>query len=152
MSEERYEELTQELIQTIGKMRKELLVTRIFNSILTVTLLGLLVVGGVCMHQVQQYGEELVGYAGMIEEYLVEVEPVLDELAQVDVEAINEAVESLDVESINAAMDELDFESLGDTIDRMDSILDSLDGASEKLQEVTSAIGDFFGWSDKEEE
>lgn len=152
MNEERYEELTQELIQTIGKMRKELLVTRIFNSILTVALLGLLVVGGVCMHRVQQYGEELMEYAGMIEEYLVEVEPVLDELAQVDVGAINEAVEALDVESINAAMDEIDFESLGDTIDRMDSILDSLDGASEKLQEVTSAIGDFFGWSDREEE
>ncbi|MBE5864987.1 MAG: hypothetical protein E7292_02075 [Lachnospiraceae bacterium] len=152
MNEERYEELTQELIQTIGKMRKELLVTRIFNGILTGMLVVVLVVGGICMHKVQQYGEELVEYAGLIEDYLVEVEPILDELAKVDVEAINEAVESFDVESLNAAIDEIDFESLGDTIDRMDSILDSLDGASEKLQEVTSTVGDFFGWSDREEE
>lgn len=148
MNEERFEELTEELMETIGKMRKELLWTRIFNGVLSVLMLGGIIVGGVFIHEVQKYGEMVVDYVVEIEEYMADVEPVLEQLAQVDVEAINDAIEELDVEAIKETFAGVDAEKLEDTITRMDEIMDSMDGASEKLQEMTQDIKNFFGWSD----
>lgn len=152
MSEECYEELTEELLNTIGKMRKELLWTRVFNCVLTVMMLAILVLGGLFVHKVQQYGDRVVEYVAMIDEYMVAAEPVLEELAKVDVEAINEAIETLDVEAINETFTNIDTESLNDTLERLDGILDGLDGASERLKSMTEGIGGIFGWSSFAEE
>lgn len=152
MNEERYEELTEELLKTIGKMRKELMWTRVFNGVLTVVMLAILVLGGVFIHKAQQYGEQVVEYVAMIDEYMMAAEPMLDELAKVDVEAINEAIETLDVEAINETFTSIDTESLNDTLGRLDGILDGLDSASERLKSVTEGIGGIFGWSSAEEE
>ena len=148
MDEQRYEELTEELIKTIGKMRKELLWNRIFSSVLSVMMLALLVLGGIFVNKVQLYGGQMVEYVATIEGYMTEVEPVLDQLAQVDVEAINTAVASLDVEAINETFESIDGESLNDALTRLNEILDSLDEASQKLQGVKEDIGGFFGWEE----
>lgn len=158
MNEERYDVLKEELIETIGKMRRELLWTRIINSILIVVMAGILVFGGIVVHKVYEFGKEAMEYAALIEEYMVGVEPMLKQLEQVDVEAINEAIsaldvaavneaiEALDVEAINEAFAGVDAESLGEIIGRLNNTMDALETSSEKFQDLMDDIKNFFRW------
>ncbi len=143
--------MNEELMDIIGKLRKELLITRIINSILIVMMAGILIFGGVVVYKVQQFGQEAMKYATLIEQYMAEVEPMIKQLEQVDVAAINKAIEGLDVEAINEAIEALDVETINEAIGTLDvealnKALDTLETSTEKFQDMMDDISKFFKW------
>lgn len=151
MREEDYGELQTELLNTIGKMRKELLWTRIINSVLIVMMMGFLVFGGIVVSKVQGYAKQAIECVALIEKYMTDLEPMMEQLGKVDVESINNVIAGLDMESINQTLGELDIEAINETLGELDveainEAVGAMESTSEKFQNLMEDIKKLFRW------
>ena len=136
----------------IKKLKKEILINRIFSIISMVMTTGILVVAVVMLIQVKSF--------------LTIAEPVMEELAKIDMEVLNETLdnfndimdgldfaglfetlEEIDFESLNTVMEDLDMEELSET-------LENINEGAEKLETIGEWFEDsplnFWGASEEE--
>ena len=104
-------------------LRKELKVTR-YCSLLLAVLLVIVIAGGVFM--MNMFAPAVTA--------MQEMQPVMQQMANLDVDMLNEKIEQLDIEGLNEAIDGLDTEE-------MSKALANMNAAVEKLQEIGE------GWS-----
>lgn len=128
------------------KLRRELLITRIFTMILTVIMLVVLAGGFLVCKTVQGYVQE--------------AEPMLEQLSELDiisfndtVTGLNETLNSVDWEQVSAQLGELDVEALNEAIAGLDTeelstTLKNVNEAAENLRKLSDGLksfGSMFG-------
>lgn len=101
--------------ELLEKLRKELLLSRVFNTISSV-LMVLVLLGGFLFYQkAQEYEKLLTGYVEEVQEHSEEIQAAVTQLALLDVEVLNETLaETLSV------LQEVDWEMLSESIDSVD--------------------------------
>ena len=105
----------QENHQNLEKLRKELRMTRIFNSITAVLLICVLIGGFIIFSKMQDYMDTAMQL----------VEELSAQLKQLDMDALNEAIAGLNTEELSKA-------------------LENLNDAAETLENFSGSIKDFF--------
>lgn len=105
----------QENHQNLEKLRKELRMTRIFNSITSVLLICVLIGGFIIFSKMQDYMDTAMQL----------VEELSAQLKQLDMDALNEAIAGLNTEELSKA-------------------LENLNDAAETLENFSGSIKDFF--------
>lgn len=105
----------QENHQNLEKLRKELRMTRIFNSITSVLLICVLIGGFIIFSKMQDYMDTAMQL----------VEELSAQLKQLDMDAFNEAIAGLNTEELSKA-------------------LENLNDAAETLENFSGSIKDFF--------
>lgn len=138
----------QDQVQILEKLRKELRTTRIFCAISSVLTL-LLLVGGCFVVRTAQ------DYVNKVQEYAVEVTPVMQKLAKLDVEEfnftlenVNATLQSIDWEEVSASLEALDVDALNEAIENLDTeelteALKNLNDASDKLKAIGDKLASF---------
>lgn len=150
------------LVQTLSKLRKELLWTRFF-SILTSLLLVAVLIGGFMMwNKAHEYEQQVKAYAEQVEEYAQELEPVIRQVSLLNVDRLNEtlnqvngALEEVDWEQVSLKIGELDVDAINSAIDGLDTeeltkALENLNSVAEKLRKIGdafSSLGEKLGIS-----
>lgn len=105
----------QENHQNLEKLRKELRMTRIFNSITSVLLICVLIGGFIIFSKMQDYMDTAMQL----------VEELSAQLKQLDMDALNEAIAGLNTEELSKA-------------------LENLNDAAETLENFSGSIKNFF--------
>ena len=131
----------------LGKLRKELLVTRIFSAISSILMICILV-GGFWIYN-------------KVEGYLEQIHPLVEELSTVDYDVLNETMVKLD-ESLNGVdwekmseqLGALDVEAINEAIAGLDTeelmkALENLNAASDKLKELGDSLSPFTSFFKK---
>ncbi len=132
--------------QTMVQLQKELKLTRIFCMITSALMIFLLVGGFLVM--------------GKMDEYIKDIEPLVQELSAVDFlavsdslqelktamtsvdwERVSEQVSSLDVEALNAAVEGLDTEELTKTLENVNEAVATLEKASDSIKAFMGKFG-----------
>ena len=101
--------------QNLEKLRTELRMTRIFNSITSVLLICVLIGGFIIFSKMQDYMDTAMQL----------VEELSAQLKQLDMDALNEAIAGLNTEELSKA-------------------LENLNDAAETLENFSGSIKDFF--------
>lgn len=136
----------------IKKLKKEMMINRIFSIISMVMTTGILVVAVVLLIQVKSF--------------LTIAEPIMEELSKIDMEVLNETLENfndimdgLDFEGLSETLGEIDFESLNTVMEDLDmeelsETLDNINEGAEKLETIGEWFEDsplnFWGTSEEE--
>ena len=105
----------QENHENLEKLRKELRMTRIFNSITSVLLICVLIGGFIIFSKMQDYMDTAMQL----------VEELSAQLKQLDMDALNEAIAGLNTEELSKA-------------------LENLNDAAETLENFSGSIKNFF--------
>lgn len=105
----------QENHQNLEKLRKELRMTRIFNSITSVLLICVLIGGFIIFSKMQDYMDTAMQL----------VEELSAQLKQLDMDALNETIAGLNTEELSKA-------------------LENLNDAAETLENFSGSIKNFF--------
>lgn len=153
--------------QLIEKLRKELLVTRIFSIISSLLMICLLVGGIFLYNEAQKVGKQVENYVIQIEDYAEEMTPMLEQLAQLDVKAFNTAltqmntivdevdwemlnnsIASVDWDKVSKQLEALDVKALNAAIEGLDTeqisiALENMNDAVDKLRLIADALGAF---------
>ncbi len=111
--------------EMMNSLRKELKVTR-YCSLLVAVLLVVVIIGGVSV--VNMLHPAILA--------VQEMQPVMEQMAELDVEMLNAKIEQLDIEGLNQAIAGLDTEE-------MSRALANINDAVEKLQEIGEGWNNF---------
>lgn len=149
--------------QMIEKLRRELLLTRIFSLISSVLTLCLLIAGFIGFsklktyeQQVVGYAEEMMVYAEQVQGYAEEITPVVQQFSQLDIETFNETltqmnavIDTVDWEMLNNSIASVDWEEVSAQLEALD--VDAINTAIEGLdtEELTKALETMNGVVDK---
>ena len=118
-------QLMTEQEEMLNSLRKELKVTR-YCSLFVAVLLIIVIVGGVSVMNMLRPAVEAVQ----------EMQPVMEQMAELDVDMLNEKIAQLDIEGLNQAISELDMEEVTKALTNMND-------AVEKLQEIGEGFSNF---------
>ncbi|MBQ7774916.1 MAG: hypothetical protein IJ379_03260 [Lachnospiraceae bacterium] len=153
--------------QMMEKLRKELLLTRIFSIISSVLMVCLLVGGFLLYNKAQEFGKQVEAYAVEVESYAAEITPVVEQLAALDVAAFNDSltkmnavvdevdwqmlsdsIASVDWEKVSKQLEALDVEAINKAIEGLDTkeltnALENMNNAVDKLRSISEAFSNF---------
>lgn len=128
--------------QMIEKLRKELLLTRIFSMISSVLTICLLVGGYIGFskleeyeQQVVEYAEEMAVYAEQVQGYAEAITPAVKQFAKLDIKTINETLTQM-----NTVVGTVDWKMLNDSIASVDWDMLNNSIASVDWQEVSTQL------------
>ncbi len=136
----------EELMKELKGMKRSLRLNRIFNIISSVLSLSLVLVFIIAVSRLNAFAEE--------------IQPAVDQLAQIDMEQVNGAIENFNVtmeqvnlEEINAAFEEVDMEAIGEIVETIDAAeleetLSNINSVSDKLKAISDKISHFFRITD----
>lgn len=152
--------MNNEMEVLIKKLRKELLVTRIFTGVLSLIMIAVLVGGFLLYKEVSGYLSEMQAEMNAtmaeVEGYMEDILPVVDKFEQMDIEALNKTLDTMtgamvgvDWKQVSEQLNGLDMEALNKVIDNLDTrelsvSLKNLNDVVEKLQNITDGMKSFF--------
>ncbi len=152
--------MNNEMEVLIKKLRKELLVTRIFTGVLSLIMIAVLVGGFLLYKEVSGYLTEMQAEMNAtmaeVEGYMEDILPVVDKFEQMDIEALNKTLDAMtgamagvDWKQVSEQLNGLDMDALNKVIDNLDTrelsvSLKNLNDVVEKLQNITDGMKSFF--------
>ena len=122
----------------LNSLRKELKVTR-YCSLFVAVLLIIVIIGGVSVMNMLRPAITAVQ----------EMQPVMEQMAELDVDMLNEKIVQLDIEGLNQAISELDMEEVTKALTNMNDAVEKLqeigEGFSKFSSSVNQSISGLFG-------
>lgn len=153
--------------QMMDKLRKELLLTRVFTMITSLLLVCLLVGGFFLYNKAQEYITYMEGYITQAEDYIEEMRPAMEQLSQLDVQELNgtlvkmnavveevdwqmlnDSIASVDWQKVSEQLEAFDIEALNEAIAGLDTkeltnALETMNNAVDKLRKISEAFSNF---------
>ena len=153
--------------QIMDKLRKELLLTRVFSIITSLLMIGLLVGGYFLYTEAQKYGKQMEAYVTQAEDYIEEMRPAMEQLTRLDVQELNgtlvkmnavveevdwqmlnDSIASVDWQKVSEQLEAFDIEALNEAIAGLDTkeltnALETMNNAVDKLRKISEAFSNF---------
>ena len=153
--------------EVLEKLRKELLLSRVFNAISSALMLLVLIGGFLFYQQTLEYERMLTGYVEDVQEHSEEIQAAMTQLALLDVvlnetleetlivleevdwKMLSESIDSVDWEMVSNSIESVDWESVSKQLNELD--VEAINEAVEGLdtEEVTQALENMNNSVDK---
>lgn len=126
--------------EMMNSLRKELKLTR-YCSLFVAVLLVVVIIGGVSIVNILRPAVTAVQ----------EMQPVMEEMAQLDVAMLNEKIAQLDIDGLNQAIAGLDTEEMSEALANINDAVEKLQALGEGFQNfsgsMNQSISSLFGGS-----